>query len=83
MRIIKEPGTFRRLLSEMGGRSWLLATGFVMSSMFIATGLLFRAEFTPDHWLTTIKWCVAAIGLVVGKRVVEEFGDSFGKNGCD
>ena len=77
--IEKQYGVFRRLLSEMGGRSWLLVVAFVFCAMFIATGLLFRQEFTPDHWLMTLKWCVVAIGAVVGKRVVEGIGEAFGK----
>jgi hypothetical protein len=82
MRVIKEPGVIRKLLSEFGGRSWLLVVVFVMLCLGTATYLeAARPEFTPDHWLKAIQWCVYAIALVVGKRVVEEVGAAFGKNG--
>lgn len=80
---IKEPGPFRKLLSEMGGRSWLLVTLFVSLMMLSATALLFRTEFTPEHWLSAGKICLGAIGAIVGKRAVEEIGSAFGKRDCD
>jgi hypothetical protein len=81
VREIKEPGIFRKLLSEMGGRSFVLVVGFSFLVMSLASGLLFRAEFEPDHWLaalTTCKWVV--LGLI-SKRVAEEIGEAFGRNG--
>ena len=79
MRVIKEPGIFRRLLSEMGGRSFVIVSVFSMFVMCLATGLLFRAEFEPQHWLEALKWCAIVIGALLGKRIAEEVGESFGK----
>ena len=84
IRQLKEPGWLRSALSEMGGRSWLLVTCFVFLSLAVSTFLFHYEEtFTPEHWLSTLKWCVYAIALIVGKRVAEEVGAAFGKNGCE
>lgn len=71
----------RQLLTDMGGRTWILAVGFSIVGMAAATGLIFRAEFHPEHWLTALKTCAGLCGVVVGKRAVEEVGKAFGKNG--
>ena len=81
-RRLKEPGWLRSMLSEMGGRSWLLVTCFTFVSFAVATWLYhYEKTFTPEHWLEAMKWCVYAIALIVGKRVAEEVGAAFGKNG--
>jgi hypothetical protein len=71
----------RKLLTEMGGRTWVLAVGFSVIAMTAATSLIFRAEFEPSHWLTALKICAMLCGAVVGKRATEEFSKAFGKNG--
>jgi hypothetical protein len=65
----------------MGGRSFVLVTGFTVFVMSLASGLLFRAEFEPDHWLQALQVCAWIIGSLIGKRVAEEIGSAFGKNG--
>jgi cytochrome c biogenesis protein CcdA len=72
---------FRKLLSDLGGRSFLLVAGFSFVAMGAATGLLFRAEFEPDHWLKALDVCGLLVAALLGKRAVEEVGAAFGKNG--
>ena len=71
----------RKLLTEMGGRTWLLAVGFSVVAMTTATALIFRAEFDPSHWLSALKTCGILCGAVMGKRAIEESSKAFGKNG--
>jgi hypothetical protein len=71
----------RKLLTEMGGRTWLLAVGFSMVAMTTATALIFRAEFDSSDWLSALKTCGILCAVVMGKRAVEEASKAFGKNG--
>lgn len=72
---------FRKLMTELGGRSFLVVVGFALVAMIAATGLVFREEFTPEHWISTLKICATLAGGWIAKRGVEEIGASFGKNG--
>lgn len=72
---------FRTLMTSLGGRSFLLVTGFAVIAMAAATGLLFRAEFEPDHWLAALKIAAGLVGAHIAKRAVEEVGAAFGRNG--
>jgi len=75
-----EPGTFRKMMSDMGGRTFLLVTVFSVTVVGLATLLIFKqGEFQPEHWLDALKWCVTLISVLLGKRVAEEIGSSFGK----
>ncbi len=71
----------RELMTSLGGRSFLIVAGFSVIAMVAATGLLFRAEFEPDHWLTALKVSAGLIGALIAKRAVEEAGAAFGRNG--
>jgi hypothetical protein len=77
MREIKEPGPLRKLLSEMGGRSWLLVTAFVLLIMGLATYLVSNCDqFQPEHWLGALTQCKWIIAALIGKRVAEEVGSA-------
>jgi hypothetical protein len=72
---------FRQLMTNLGGRSFLVVVGFCLVAMGAATGLVFREEFNPEHWISTLKICASIVAALLGKRAVEEIGGAFGKNG--
>lgn len=71
----------RELMTSLGGRSFLIVAGFSGVAMTAATGLLFRAEFEPSHWIQALGICAGLVGALIGKRVAEELAGAFGKNG--
>lgn len=72
---------FRKLLTDLGGRSFLTVAGFAFFAMSIATGLQWLEGFTADHWISALKICAALITGWIAKRAVEEVGAAFGRNG--
>jgi hypothetical protein len=73
---------FRRLLTSMGGRHWVLVSVFVFLAIWLATVLLaYHPEFGPDHWLSALDTCKWIIAILVSKRIAEEVSRAFGKNG--
>ena len=72
---------FRQLMTNLGGRTFLVVVGFSLVAMLAATGLVFREEFTPEHWISALKICATLAGGWIAKRGIEEIGAAFGKNG--
>lgn len=68
-------GMIRKLLSEIGGRTWIFVCAFNVLAMSFATGLMFRAEFDSDHWLKALEICAWLAAAWLGKRGLEEIGE--------
>ena len=73
----------RELLTNMGGRTWVLVVLFCVSAMSTATGLMFRSEFDSEHWLKALEICAWLSAAWLGKRGLEEIGQGIAtrKNG--
>lgn len=69
----------RKLMSEIGGRTWIFVCAFNILAMVTASLLMFRDEFTSEHWLKALEVCMYLGAAWLGKRGLEEIGEGIAK----
>jgi hypothetical protein len=69
----------RKLMSEIGGRTWIFVCLFNILAMVTASLLMLREEFTAEHWLQALSICSYLAMAWLGKRGLEEIGEGLAK----